>query len=119
VRALLPLDPTVFTRTTFRHTKRLPIRISKSSHKKFHFKNKDGVDFRYFWKCHHFKNVWFELGAIEYSRLPIFILVRFWEIRKFLTNGLRESPCMCSCNYFLNISVIENLICIVKLATCF
>jgi hypothetical protein len=54
---LLPLDPTVFTRTTFRHTKRLPIRISKSSHKKFHFKNKDGVDFRYFWKCHHFKNI--------------------------------------------------------------
>jgi hypothetical protein len=36
---LLPLDPTVFTPTTFRHTKRLPIRISKPSHKKFHFKN--------------------------------------------------------------------------------
>jgi hypothetical protein len=36
---LLPLDPTVFTPTTFRHTKRLPIRISRPSHKKFHFKN--------------------------------------------------------------------------------
>jgi hypothetical protein len=35
---LLPLDPTVFTPTTFRHTKRLPIRISRPSHKKFHFK---------------------------------------------------------------------------------
>jgi hypothetical protein len=35
---LLPLDPTVFTPTTFRHTKRLRIRISKPSHKKFHFK---------------------------------------------------------------------------------
>jgi hypothetical protein len=39
---LLPLDPTVFTPTTFRHTKRLPIRISKPSHKKFHFKNELG-----------------------------------------------------------------------------
>jgi hypothetical protein len=27
-------------RPTFRHTKRLPIRISRPSHKKFHFKNK-------------------------------------------------------------------------------
>jgi hypothetical protein len=35
---LLPLDPIVFTPTTFRHTKRLPIRISRPSHKKFHFK---------------------------------------------------------------------------------
>jgi hypothetical protein len=33
-----PLCETVFTPTTFRHTKRLPIRISKPSHKKFHFK---------------------------------------------------------------------------------
>jgi hypothetical protein len=33
-----PLRKTVFTLTTFRHTKRLPIRISKPSHKKFHFK---------------------------------------------------------------------------------
>jgi hypothetical protein len=32
-------DPIVFTPTTFRHTKRLPIRISRPSHKKFHFKN--------------------------------------------------------------------------------
>jgi hypothetical protein len=36
---LLPLDPIVFSPTTFRHTKRLPIRISRPSHKKFHFKN--------------------------------------------------------------------------------
>jgi hypothetical protein len=35
---LLPLDTIVFTPTTFRHTKRLPIRISRPSHKKFHFK---------------------------------------------------------------------------------
>jgi hypothetical protein len=35
-----PLCETVFTPTTFRHTKRLPIRISKPFHKKFHFKNK-------------------------------------------------------------------------------
>jgi hypothetical protein len=34
-----PLCETVFTPTTFRHTKRLPIRISRPSHKKFHFKN--------------------------------------------------------------------------------
>jgi hypothetical protein len=38
---LLPLDPIVFTPTIFRHTKRLPIRISRPSHKKFHFKNAD------------------------------------------------------------------------------
>jgi hypothetical protein len=36
---LLPLDPIVFTPTTFRHTKRLPIRVSRPSHKKFHFNN--------------------------------------------------------------------------------
>jgi hypothetical protein len=36
---LLPLDAIVFTPTIFRHTKRLPISISKPSHKKFHFKN--------------------------------------------------------------------------------
>jgi hypothetical protein len=33
-----PLCETVFTPTTFRHTKRLPIKISNPSHKKFHFK---------------------------------------------------------------------------------
>jgi hypothetical protein len=37
--SMLPLDPIVFTPTIFRHTKRLPIRISRPSHKKFHFKN--------------------------------------------------------------------------------
>jgi hypothetical protein len=31
---------------------------------------------------------------VDYSRLPIFILIRFWEIRKFLTNGLCESACL-------------------------
>jgi hypothetical protein len=41
---LLPLDPTVFTPTTFRHTKRLPIRISKPFHKKFHFKKSYSLD---------------------------------------------------------------------------
>jgi hypothetical protein len=39
IETLLPLDPIVFTPITFRHTKRLPIRISRPSHKKFHFKN--------------------------------------------------------------------------------
>jgi hypothetical protein len=58
-------------------------------------KNKEGVDFRYFRKCRHFENILFELGAVDYSWLPIFVLIRFWEIRKFLTNGLRESPCIC------------------------
>jgi hypothetical protein len=43
---LLPLDPIVFTPTTFRHTKRLPIRISRPSHKKFHFKNDKKFDFQ-------------------------------------------------------------------------
>jgi hypothetical protein len=57
-------------------------------------KKKYGVDFRYFRKCHHFENILFEFGVADYSRLPIFILIRFWEIRKFLTNGLRESPCI-------------------------
>jgi hypothetical protein len=52
-------------------------------------KNKDEVDFRHFRKCRYFENILFEL-----SRLPIFILIRFWEISKFLTNGLRESPCI-------------------------
>jgi hypothetical protein len=33
-----PLCESVFTPTTFRHSKRLPIRISNPSHKKFHFK---------------------------------------------------------------------------------
>jgi hypothetical protein len=28
-----------------------------------------------------------------WSFIPIFILIRFWEIRSFLTNGLRESAC--------------------------
>jgi hypothetical protein len=55
-------------------------------------KNEDGVDFRYFQKCRHFENILFELGAVDYSRLPIFILILFWEIRKFLTNRVRESP---------------------------
>jgi hypothetical protein len=40
---VLPLDPTVFTPTTFRHIKRLPIRISKPSHKKFHFKKQSVI----------------------------------------------------------------------------
>jgi hypothetical protein len=39
----------------------------------FRLKNKDGVDFRYF--RHHFKNILFELGAVYYSRLRIFILI--------------------------------------------
>jgi hypothetical protein len=28
-------------------------------------KNKDGVDFLYFRKCHHFENILFELGAVD------------------------------------------------------
>jgi hypothetical protein len=40
------------------------------------------------------ENNLFELGAIDYIQLPIFILIQFWEIRKFLTNGLRESACI-------------------------
>jgi hypothetical protein len=42
----------------------------------------------------HFENILFELGAVDYSRIPIFVLIRFLEIRKILTNGLRESPCI-------------------------
>jgi hypothetical protein len=57
-------------------------------------KNKDGVDFRHFRKCRHVENISFEHGAVDYSRLPILILKRFCEIRKFLTNRLRESPCI-------------------------
>jgi hypothetical protein len=57
-------------------------------------KNKDGVHFRHFRKCRHFENILFELGAVYYSWLPIFILIRFWKSRKFLMNGLRESPCI-------------------------
>jgi hypothetical protein len=60
-------------------------------------KNKDGVDFRHFRECRHFENISFELGAVDYSRLPIFILLRFWEIGKFLTNGVRESPVYTLC----------------------
>jgi hypothetical protein len=43
-----------------------------------------------FWKYF----IW--TGAVDYSRLPIFILIRFWESRKFLTNGLRDSACISS-----------------------
>jgi hypothetical protein len=57
-------------------------------------KNKDGVGFRSFRKRRHFENNLFELGAVDYIQLPIFILIQFWEIRKFLTNGLRESACI-------------------------
>jgi hypothetical protein len=35
-----------------------------------------------------------ELGAVDYSQLPIFTLIQFWEIGKFLTNELRESACI-------------------------
>jgi hypothetical protein len=69
-------------------------------------KTKMAVDFRYFRKRRHFENILFELGAVDYSRLPIFILIRFGEIRKFLTNGLRESPCICltSCSNILEMA---------------
>jgi hypothetical protein len=58
------------------------------------YKNQAGVDFRYFRKCRHFENILFELGAVDYIWLPTFILIRFWEIIKFLTNRARESPCI-------------------------
>jgi hypothetical protein len=48
-----PLCETVSTPTTFRHTKRLPIRISKPSHKKFHFKKKDFFGFNFQVSCQH------------------------------------------------------------------
>jgi hypothetical protein len=35
------------------------------------FKNKDGVDFRYFRKCYHFENILFELGAVDYTNFRI------------------------------------------------
>jgi hypothetical protein len=60
----------------------------------FYLKQKDGVYFRHFSKCRHFESILFELGAVHYSRLPIFVLIRFWEIRNFLTNRLRESACI-------------------------
>jgi hypothetical protein len=61
----------------------------------FHLKNKNGVGFRYF-PCVAILKIFyvFEFRAVNYNRLPIFILTRFWEIRKFLTNGLRESACI-------------------------
>jgi hypothetical protein len=31
---------------------------------------------------------------LNYSQLPIFILILFWEIKKFLMNGLHESACI-------------------------
>jgi hypothetical protein len=34
----------------------------------------------------------FEHGAVDYSRRPIFILIRFWESKKFFA----ESPCILS-----------------------
>jgi hypothetical protein len=43
-------------------------------------KRLDGVDFRHFRKCRHFENILFELGAVDDTRLPIFVLIRFWEI---------------------------------------
>jgi hypothetical protein len=39
------------------------------------------------------------------------MLIRFWEIRKFLTNGLRESLCIIYCQHFKAIGeeLLENL----------
>jgi hypothetical protein len=48
----------------------------------FYLKNEDGVDFRYFRKRRYFENILFELRAIDCSRLPIFILIRFWGNQK-------------------------------------
>jgi hypothetical protein len=62
--------------------------------KKTKMASKDCIDFRYFRKCRHFENISFELGVVGYSQLPIFILIWFWEIKKFLMNGLRESACI-------------------------
>jgi hypothetical protein len=50
--------------------------------------------FPYFRQYRHFENILFELGSVDYSQLQIFILIRFWEIKKFLTNGLHESACI-------------------------
>ncbi|CAH1372394.1 unnamed protein product [Tenebrio molitor] len=57
----------------------------------FHLKKRR---WRRFPRCRCFENILFELRAVDYKRLPIFVLIRFWEIKKFLTNGLRESPCI-------------------------
>jgi hypothetical protein len=38
-RDTAPTRPNSVSPTAFRHTRRLPIRISRPSHKKFHFKN--------------------------------------------------------------------------------
>jgi hypothetical protein len=74
------------------------------------FSKFDGVDFRYFRKCRHFENILFELGRVDYSRLPIFILIRFWEIRKFLTKGLRESLCKgCFFKFGVEVGVGESI----------
>jgi hypothetical protein len=35
---------------------------------------KKNKDFRHFRKCRHFENILFELGTVDDSRLPIFIL---------------------------------------------
>jgi hypothetical protein len=61
----------------------------------FHLKNQDGVDFRYFRKRPILKIFYLNLEQSIIVQLPIFILIRFWEIREFLTNRLRESPCYC------------------------
>jgi hypothetical protein len=60
----------------------------------FHLKKLRWRRFPAFPECRHFENILFELGDVDDSRLPIFILVGFWEIRKFLTNRLRESACI-------------------------
>jgi hypothetical protein len=48
----------------------------------------------------------FELGAVDYSELPIFILIQFWKIRKFLMKGLRESPCIITGRAKLDVSAL-------------
>jgi hypothetical protein len=48
---------------------------------KFNVESKYEVKMGYFRKCRHFENSLFELGTVDYSRLPIFVLIRFWEIR--------------------------------------
>jgi hypothetical protein len=58
----------------------------------FHLKNKVSVVFRYFRKCGHFENILFQLGVVDYSRLLISILIRFWKIRKFQRTGYVNQP---------------------------
>jgi hypothetical protein len=78
-------DTTPTRLTTFRHTKRLPIRISRPSHKKFHFKSFTS------------KTVEFNLQCITNpEKSKICLNIKITKTFQFLSKDYQE------CYFFMN-----------------